>query len=401
MYSTNNTIKVLIGKSINETATPSIDPQSASFIADGEVVILANNKTTDEEEVYPTGYSAGGVQPKYVRFAQNSGGRVHYSPRIKTKNITRVSRAAYAGPADQVDFVGFDTSSGTIEELDNNEYMLHITYRHDDKMWSEQLNKRTYVYYSGDNTSALTVAADFVKQINSDAYTAVKANIVTNGTFTGTGQNVTVTNGSKTIVFAGAITIPSNSYIKLGANSTSAPVYFIKNGATGTTFTLDTPWQDTTATILAANNGLMTAVTTTGIKLTGLTLDYVGKGLKPYNRVQFEIAIVGFGTTTITNARAVVFGNGLGKQVADLEWFALGGDGIRNFMWHPVPTGRTDANELGTYYTYAVEYFNDDDQYVISGTKPAKGLVYIFFELPLTATEQYDIFQAKMVTYSL
>lgn len=380
MVTCDNTIKVLIGKDINTTATPSIDPQSASYIADGEIVILTSNATTDVgEEVNP----GTALDREYVRFVQRSGDTLNYSPRIKVANLLKTTARLSAAAAEQVDCIGYNGTSGSIEELNNNQYLLHITYKHDDKIWSEQLNKRTYCYYSDTSTTQTEVATSFAKQINMDLYTSVSAVLLTDSigaALTTTGQNCTVYNGSDQVVFAGNVTIATGALIKIGGTATTTPVYKVKTGVTvGTTITLDTPYQGTGGTVLDADVNTCNAVLYVGIQLTGKPITYKPKGIAPYNKVKFETAIANFGSTTITNSTVMSWGTGVYEQVADMEWFALGGDGIRNFMWHPIPDGRTDAVS-GTYYkTLTFEYYNDDDRYVVSGTKPSKGLVYIFW----------------------
>lgn len=378
MYGTDNTIKVLIGKDIDVTASASLDPHSANYVADGEISILTENATTDVgEEVNP----GTAKDRQYIRFTQRSGDTVHYSPRIKVANITKTKLAASVAATDQVDYIGYNLTSGSIEELNNNQYLLHITYRHDDKIWSEQLNKRTYSYYSDLSCTQQEVARNMVKQINMDLYTSVKAEIVTNiGTETGLVGAVTVTanNGSDIITTSGAGSgILAGDFVRIAGTGATNAVYYIKSVLSTTTFQLETPYQGASATGLVSL--VVTAITNVGIRLTGLAITYKPKGIAPYNRTKFDTAIANFGSTVITNATAMTWGNGLYEQVADLEWFALGGDGIRNFMWHPIPTGRTDAVPGQFYYMVTIEYYNNDDQYVISGSKPAKALVYLFF----------------------
>jgi len=406
MFGTDNTIKVLIGKDINTTATPSIDPHSASYIADGEIVILTSASTGGPEEVNP----ATAADRDYIRFVQRSGDTLNYSPRIKVANLLKTTAKVSAAPVDQVDYIGYNTTSGSIEEINNNQYLLHITYRHDDKIWSEQLNKRTYCYYSDSSTTQGEIASNFVKQINMDGYTAISAVMVNDSigaALTTTGQNVVVNNGSDLITFAGDVsaTVTAGSYLKIGGTASTTPVYKVKSiAAGGLLVTLDTKYQGASGTVLNASVNVCNAILYVGIKLSGLPITYKPKGIAPYNRVVFETAIANFGSTVITNATAMTWGTGVYEQVADMEWFALGGDGIRNFMWHPIPEGRTDAVS-GTYYiTLTFEYYNDDDQYVISGSKPSKGLVYIFWACSggvttSPANTAYSTFIAKYNLY--
>lgn len=391
MFNTQNTIKVMIGKEIARTGTVQItDPSAATYIADGEILVL-------NELDQPASALC-----EYIKFVQRSGNDLHFSPRIKVANIGKVDASLYAAPAEQVDYVGFNGTSGSITEIDYNNYFLHITYLQDKELWSEQLNRRIYHYMSGNATTQKDVATTFVELINKDqfaygGYGAVKAEMLTNGTFTASSAgSFTVTNGSTIITVpqsglgvndagkyaADASTMAVGDLLRIGGTTVGFPVYEIASisgaGTALCTITLNTPYQGASATVVAGNVGVMTAITSYGIKLTGLALPYVAKGLKPYRKVFYNLNTVGFTSTLITNSTRMSKGNGTYEQVADLEWFALGGDGIRNYMWHPIPEGRTDAVSGAHYNVFSLEYTNTDEAYVISGTKPAKGLVYLF-----------------------
>ena len=385
MFGTNNTIKVLIGKDTARTGTVQItDPGLATYIEDGEVLIL------DSLDAPVTAAS------EYIKFVQRSGDDLHFSPRILVANIIKPVARLYAAATEQIDYIGFvGSGTNTITATDYNNYFLNVTYKHDKGMWSEQLNRRIYFYQSGLGVTVKDIATDFTKKVNADqfaygGYGAVKAErLVDSTTVTTPAQTATLTNGSAYVTMSaiGHGIVPGD-IVRFGANAATVAVYIVKSTISTTVFELDTPWQGTSAALVAAR--IVTAILYWGIKLTALPLTYVAKGLKPYRKVFFDLAISGWGATAMTASTRMYPGNGVYEQVADMEWFALGGDGIRNDMWHPIPTGRTDAIAGTNYNVFSFEYTNTDENYVISGTKPAKGLVYVYVVGTHSAGNQMD-----------
>jgi hypothetical protein len=242
--------------------------------------------------------------------------------------------------------------------------------------------------------------------------------MLTDGTFTASsGGSFTVTTDSTIITTvesaggaadaakyaADASTMAVGDVIRIGGATVASPVYVITAitipaGQATATITLNMPYQGTSGTVVAGNVGVMSAITAWGIKLTGLPLTYTAKGLRPYKKVFYNLATVGFTSTLITASTRMTYGQGVWQQVSDLEWFALGGDGIRNYMWHPIPEGRTDVVSGTNYNTITLEFTNTDEAYVISGTKPAKALVYLFIPGTIGGANQVDDIIAEINT---
>lgn len=113
-----------------------------------------------------------------------------------------------------------------------------------------------------------------------------------------------------------------------------------------------------------------------GIRLTGQALDFT-VGQEKYNKMQFEVLLSGFGATTAVSTTAAVLGSGTYEQVAELEWFTNGFDGVINRVHFPAPTGTQDAVAAETYDMIAIEHYLVDDNYAVSGAKPARALTMI------------------------
>lgn len=114
-----------------------------------------------------------------------------------------------------------------------------------------------------------------------------------------------------------------------------------------------------------------------GIRLTGQALDFT-VGQEKYNKMRFEVLLSGFGATTAPNTQTDAdLGSGTYEQIAELEWFCNGFDGVINRVHFPAPTGTTDAVAAETYDIIAIEHYLADDNYAVSGQKPARALTMI------------------------
>lgn len=376
MFNASNSKSVLIGKSIARTATVQVyDSSAASFLADGEVVVINKNGAA---------LTAGQTiaDSEYIRIAQRSGAtaataNVIYSPKIYGANVTAFSGLSYVAPAEQVTYVGFNGTSGAIEAISDNVYKLRITFKHDMENWSEQSNVLYNEVTSDASATASEVAAAFVDKYNT-TYPAQNADIkverVTDGTFTVLGGSATVdvTKGSPTVTASSAShALVAGDIVRIGATSATTPVYLV-SAVSGVTITLDSNYTGDTATVANANVGEMSAVTAWGLKITGRALTTTIATFK-YLKVAFDVTIQNFGTSTVTDSQAASRGNGTYEQIAELEYFARGYDGwlsTRNAV-PAVAQPNVSAVSGAIYDTINIKAFDNSDFGVISGSKPA------------------------------
>lgn len=113
-----------------------------------------------------------------------------------------------------------------------------------------------------------------------------------------------------------------------------------------------------------------------GISLTGRPLDFE-VGVNKYNKMLFEVSLSGFGATAVTSTTAADLGSGTGEQVAEMEWFAKGFDGVINRVHFPAPVGTTDAVLAETYDLIALEYADESTSYAVSGDKAARAMTIV------------------------
>ena len=173
---------------------------------------------------------------------------------------------------------------------------------------------------------------------------------------------------------------------ELYSEQSNKRVFYYTTGASDTQLTIATAFASLinseeffNATALVVNNGA-----NYGIRLTGQPLDFE-LGTFQYNVMTFDIQLSGFGTTPVTYTTNADRGSGTYEQIAEMEWFTNGFNGVINRVHFPAPTGTQDATSGTTYDILAIEYFDSSEAYAISGTKPAKKLLYI--ALPVNASQ--------------
>jgi hypothetical protein len=139
----------------------------------------------------------------------------------------------------------------------------------------------------------------------------VKVEILANGALTELTQNLTVVNGSKIITAAGSITIATGTKVSIRGG-----VYNTAVGGTGTSFTLDRPYEGDSETInvagtvdQAATMAYTSGTTALGLRLTALNFE-----------THFQVRGLGLiAGDTVTTITAWKLGAGSGVQIAELE----------------------------------------------------------------------------------
>lgn len=384
MFKSEQSFNVLIGKNIESAATQYTDPSGAGYIADGEILVIgANGALLTAGNTISTSPS--------IQFVQRSGSNLIFSSIIDGTKVTKYSGAYPVYPVQQVVSVGYNGTTGSID-LSTPSKLFKISYKHNQLVWSEQVFKR--VYETSGSTQA-KVASDISEQINfmslpalngvystGDYVSAVMLCNHAGAAITGTATTLTVTKGSNTAVMNNTHNLTSGDYVRIGGTGTTDPVYRVQS-VNGNTITLGSPYQSSSGAIAIASVEIITAAQAStaafGFALTGLPLTW---SINPAANNRYEIVSfdvhpgTGWGSTTITNVQDPILGNGLLPQVAEIEWFALGFEGLQSRYNIPLPTGRRDAVDP-SYYTIYLEY-DIPSVSAITGDVSAKQGLYIF-----------------------
>ena len=290
---------------------------------------------------------------------------------IDANTITRIVKKTYSAPVAQVWTIGFDgsdTAKSLSYDCDADYGFKLIAYSPYIRKFYNNLGltQSTVIHTEccddceGCSTSDCWLeTAKFVKAFNETNQASIPARFVFaemlldgSASDVGTGLATTtavLTQGSKIVTFAGAVTIATGAYIRIAADNVvdttdSDPVFKVAVGVTaGTQITLDTPWHrasiaalTVTATVSTSAMSIVTtsAVTACGIQFTGRFLDaYSGCCCFPpypfdFEGVTFEItrdAAQSFPCDFDSSQLTAFFaGRGTSKEMLYLEMDAKG-----------------------------------------------------------------------------
>lgn len=314
--------------------------------------------------------------------------------KIDPKRITKLERKSSSSPTPQIRYAGFDGSTGSLSYTCDTNPSIRIvleTSPYINKFWGKLGLTKTFnisteccdTCDTGCGTGdCVTETLKFVEVINSDFnfQNFIGAELVTDGTFTASDNNIAVVYGSTQITFTTAATYNSGTsfavgdLIRLGGTGATNPVYKI-TAVNSLVITLDTPYQNATGTISAANAGyIATDYTKCGIKFTGKFLSITnGCCCFPpfpfdFEGVTFNVSSDSFGCSNITPvapAQNLSMGNGTSRELMYTEMDALGYSEIRE--WFRDCAMNAGANSYTTSLTadilYTVYYIHYSDTY--------------------------------------
>ena len=365
--------QLLIGKSIGRRASVNVqDPNNASFLADGEIVVLDEN---DSPLVAGTTYA----QSKYIKIVQRSGAtassaQVVQSDRIDGANVISFKGLSYAAPQEQLSYIGYDGSAGSIDASQTTDYVLRLSMLHDKDVWSNRL-KTFILRYSPTSTTDQTDIVDYFASLlsdNSDVSSEVSVERLSDNAGVAEVPTLLVTKGSKTATLsATSATIVAGIYLRIGGTAVTDPVYKV-SAISGTTITLDQKYQGASAaaSVLESITAALANASNMGLKFTGLAQTFEVLKFK-YIKVKFQFQLSGFGVTTVSYTQESKPGSGTYEQVSELEQINIGFEGAVDRVGASAPSGRSDA-VAGNYDIISLEYFNNYDTLPVSGARPAR-----------------------------
>lgn len=374
MQKVNNILNIIVAGNVARTSSVQItDPSAANYIAAGEVVATSTDGTILTATTGATATEIVLVQ------GQGAGLPLIKSPVIKKSNVTKSASKGYAAPLEQIAYFGYNGSTGTIDAINSNEYVLRLTLQEDTKTFGDKMNTIISDYISDSSTTSSEVAfgltSNILRSVANWADVPAKAEVITaGGTPTTSLQAVSVVNGSKTITYAAAptgVTIGSLVYL-------AGATYLVTN-LVGAVATLNLPFQGTTNAALAAgttygstNGYLFGAPSNVGIKVTGLVRKF-RPGVFKYYKVRFVMTAKNNGATTITNAQAAYKGIGTGKEIQEIEWQAVGNEGafLRSAApGSPVPIIRQNALDQN-HAVLNLQFFDQNGTGVVAAPVPS------------------------------
>ena len=334
--------------------------------------------------------------------------KVLVSEVIDKSKIKTIKKKVYAAAAQQVDYIGYNGTSGSIEVNANELYYIqlyleeYITSSHDGRYIKHgQFN-------SNSSSTELSIAnglvASLVNNFSREPKQLIKfervcnnagaANTITAGA---DATYYTFVNGSK-IVYGSDITglavtgtdeinatVVAGDYLRAGTAVTS-PVYKIVSVITGTgsdtagtpmALELDIPYQGVTVSLgITAGTEYITAALAAaaswGLKLTGVAQPWsLEKKFDKVVRFNTNLSDDAFGATVVTKSVGASEGSGTFKQVAELEVFCQRNDNDHYRIGQPnLFDPRQDASSSGTYDLLQIIYTQDENVGFVDNVSP-------------------------------
>lgn len=352
-----NVSQLLVAKTDTKTATHTTNINSLkSAMVDGEAVLINAAGVTVDAATPAT------LAQNFKVAVKLSDGDIKLSGLIDAKQVNKVTVHKYTAGANQVDYIGYNGTSGSIDVIDNNVYKVNIYLRGTTALDFSRMQVKHGVYKSDSAATQEEIAAGLTNSLitnfsregsklaeNIDVIKFERVHSAAGTEALGTSDTLVGTAGSKyvTIVETGG-SLPYlfavGDYIRMGTAVTS-PVYKITattvTVADGGVLTLDIPLQTSVSYSGTGAAEYITAAEAAagsfGIKLTGAELPFQIWN-KPYDRSTWTMGLQDFGSTVITNSTVMSLGSGYGKPVQELE------------AWCSMNAGRQYLNAVGVVY---------------------------------------------------
>lgn len=392
----NRVKKVLIGDGVNSGALSAIRVTNVPNIQAGDLVLVKADMTVVATNAAAQALSK--TDPVYIAMGTGDGLSIMSSP-IYPKGVTSFKGKIYVAPAEQISYLGYNTSTGTISVDNSTEYLLNILIKDEMRVMPHRQTAKKYHYVTDSTATVVELITGILKQTSKDvSNTLVKVEMVTDGTFgvLGGASTLAVTRGSKTaIASSGSHGLVAGSLVRIGGTTAAFPVYEVDSVAT-TTITLKYAYQGTSATVANANVGAITTPSNYGIKLTGIAIPF--NNIDKYQKVSFEAGLAPIGGSissgaTYTLSTKMTYGSGFYQQIRDMEYDAQGNLGVTNRTQFPNDelqyTSLFKYDSGATYHLIVIEHFDEHTFFLQNqGKSPVSTIIAIPVGHQATANAQ-------------
>jgi hypothetical protein len=375
---------------VGSTATLTASPADANALADGEIRLF----TADGVVIDNTNDVLG--MDFRIAVGGANGKASFVSELINGTKLTTTQALNVNAPVAEVlenQFIGYNGTSGSIDAIDNNLYMVQV-YIEDYLTSSHDGRYIKHFQYKSDSSAtqaeiAIGLAGSAINNFNREAKNAsgdpmMIFKALCNDALAAAfdfDETVSVTKGSKVIVNADATptyntgtAIAVGDFIRIGAAAASAvaldsDVYEVV-AVSGADITLDRPVQVATGDRVTGSSYTQVitaaagAAANWGINASGTTKDHV-TGKEFYNVIRFNLNAKDFGNTTTPAKTAAVKGEGDARAVIDHEWFAAGNRGEYFRMGEPAIHTFVSKADKVTPLTYNITRITYADAHLV------------------------------------
>lgn len=288
-----------------------------------------------------TAYTALAATDKYfIVQGKGAGVPLMKSPAI-TKGNTSFSIAKYKAAVQQVTYVGYNLTTGSLPTANNSDFWIKIRKRDNDAANRSQPMSLFAGPVKTDASGtqeelAFALAKNGLKNFAQEpANGYLKFEVVSNGTLAAIGTaTLAATNGSKLLTYSAAHSLAVGDLVFI-----AGATYKVATVPSATTVTLNIAFQGTTVAALAtgttyaSTHGKLTVPTAFGIRLTGVVAPFDVNAFRDYYANRWTTSFSDSSTLiTVTGAQN---GNGVWQQVAMDEYLSYGFEGQNNQLAVP------------------------------------------------------------------
>ena len=341
MNTQRNTETLIVGG----TATPVGGNYAASLVA-GEIGIFTEQGVRMTEALAAT-------ENYFVVASKDANSVIYTSPTYAKANISSASRLVHTAATAQLDYLGSNGTSGSIDVINDNLYKLNIQVQELLRSSSDGRRAKFGAYLSDSSATqaeiAIGLTGSLIYNFDREAEqfitfkavsdVALAADFGFDATFDMTvvkGSDI-ITSETATPAYNTGTALAIGDFIRLGVVGAGVAltddVYEVKSFPTTTTIKVDRKVQVASG-VYADATGDATVITAAlgaagdwGVALTGAALGFV-TGKENYEVARWESQMVDFGNTTDNRGTtAATPGSGVINQMKQLEWFVRGNDG--------------------------------------------------------------------------
>ena len=386
MINQNSVMNLLIGKKLSRTGSAQItDTSAASYIADGEIVVVdASGTVLDTTTV---------LNKRSVFLVQGQGATKQpiWSDEIFKDSVTQFKGQAYDAPTVQIDYIGYDAvnNTGSIDVISDNDYVVEV--KDLDSTTFGTLGYSKFGFYTSDSSAtereiAIGLTESLFTNTRDLYFPAVLIEMVNDGTFGAATSTHTLVNGSPNVVAAGATTVVAGDLIRVTTNADTIAVYEVAAKGTGAfpgaganDYRLNYPYQG--SSVSGATVYRMTTAPTTGygIRITGRAPYWVAPNLTTYHVNRWKTILKRAGSTVVTTTQDATEGSGAYEQIANLEYFLIGNEGFthRDGQYPHIPV-RANAESTAQYGIITLAHSRKEGGQITENPRAFKQLIVAF-----------------------
>ena len=386
---------------------------SYSDLTDGQMAFLDVNNAAQS--------SLSGI--KVFRIAVRNGTSLLYSPFIKTSTVAHARTTNTVADTQQVTYLGYNGSTGSITAIGSNDYVLRIVFKGRTSTYGTHPVLKDAPFYSSpsalvtENEVAFGLLASLNANFAREPMPLIQFDLISNAAVTTANRfahAATVVKGLTTFTVAANLTYNSSGsvallavgdYVRLGSvaggTALTSPTYKV-TAINTLTVTVDRPITNASGTYEVATYDAEVIPAASigahyGIKFTGIAENnFVADARFNHEVVEFNLVPMNFYSGDIVTYSTVpVVGKGTYQQVAETFAFAQGNWGKENRLGIPIPTPITPAVAGTAYNLIYFDYYNDDAAYLAGNPKSPGEIIIALADNTTNNNYVLDVLQGE------